>query len=109
MKTWFQLSEEEYMEFGASTEATVRMRIARGSFKLQNSFCDSKAKVLCDLAFQALDFSFISNLAYNSLCALLYVLSEELCHILNNHKDIESTPRRRFASSVSNFCTNYPR
>lgn len=102
MDSWFSVTEDEYHFFVKSEDETERSRIVVESFKPRSYFCDSKLRILNDLAYQILEFAVATNLRYASVCCLFNALSEEL-RIMSGIETVPSTPTKRFTAVVRTY------
>jgi hypothetical protein len=78
MEMWFNITGADYTEFCGNSDTKVRTAIAKASFLQKDKFCSSKAQLLCDLAYQALEYCASSQLNYPSTATLLVLISNEL-------------------------------
>jgi hypothetical protein len=78
MEMWFNITDTDYTDFCGNSDTKARTAIVKASFLQKDKFCSSKAQLLCDLAYQALEYGASSQLSYPSTATLLVLISNEL-------------------------------
>lgn len=99
MGSWFNVTKDEYLLF--AQDERERSPIAVRSFQPRSQFCESKLKILDEIAYQILEFGAATNLQYASVCCLFNALSADLRAMSDLSLETAAcTPPERFKTVV---------
>jgi hypothetical protein len=108
MEMWFNITDTDYTEFCSNSDVKARTVISKKSFLQNDKFCSSKAQLLCDLAYQAMEFCASSQLNYPCTATLLVLISNELNDLAQPEgKSGNLSPVERYKEGVRSAMNAY--
>ena len=107
MDPWFHFSQEDFTSFVKTIDTAERTALVKSSFQLHTRFCASKAKALCDLAYEILEYCMITELNFTALCYLMFSVWKELEHMMKScsqdSRDMDFMTRFKLSVCISRY------